>query len=44
MKDLTFTWATQMVCDSAQSEVGFGQMLVILFQEFSHKPYSQGFT
>ena len=32
MKAVEFIWATQIVCDSAQSEVGFCQTLVILFQ------------
>ena len=32
MKASTFTWAIQILCDSAQSEVAFCRMLVILFQ------------
>ena len=43
MKALIFTSATQIVCDSAQSEVGFCLTLVILFQYFIHQPYVHGF-
>ena len=31
------------MCDSAEREVGFRQMLVMLFQKFFHQPYLHGF-